>query len=151
LKANPLANGSTPEIVVDNDDKEKVSTTGQWTPKKGGYGPSYLVADPAAKEKRMITFTPTVTKGGKYEVYVYLPKTDKMAKQINIHLFNGKKSTPAPINPDAIKVAGQTSGEWVNIGKYDLPAGKKSYVEITSDNADGVVVADAVLFIPVKN
>ncbi len=148
LKANPLANGSTPEIVVDNDDKEKVSTTGQWTPRKGGYGPSYLVADPANKEKRTITFTPAITKGGKYEVYVYLPKTDKMAKEIPIHVFDGKKKNPATIHPAAVQVAGQTSGEWVSIGTYQLPAGKKSTVEIAADGADGIIIADAVLFIP---
>ncbi|MBO9562961.1 MAG: FAD-dependent oxidoreductase [Niastella sp.] len=151
LKANPLANGSTPEIVVDNDDKEKVSTTGQWSPRKGGYGPSYLVADPATKEKRTITFTPAVTKSGKYEVYVYLPKTDKMAKEITMQVFDGKKKTPATIHPATVQVAGQTSGEWVSIGAYQLPAGKKSTVEIIADGADGVVIADAVLFIPVKN
>lgn len=148
LKANPLANGSTPEIVVDNDDKEKVSTTGQWTPRKGGYGPSYLIADPATKEKRTITFTPVITKGGKYEVYVYLPKTDKMAKEITIQVSDGKKKTPATIHPATVQVAGQTSGEWVSIGAYQLPAGKKSTVEIMADGADGIVIADAVLFIP---
>lgn len=148
LKSNPLANGSTPEIVVDNDDKEKVITTGQWTSRKGGYGPSYLVAEPANKEKRTIAFIPTIARAGQYEVYIYLPKTNNMAREIAIQVFDGKKNNPAAINPAAVQVAGQTSGEWVNIGAYQLPAGKRSYVEIAAEGATGIVIADAVLFIP---
>lgn len=148
LKSNPLANGSTPEIVVDNDDKEKVSTTGQWTSRKGGYGPSYLVAEPANKEKRTIAFIPTIARAGQYEVYIYLPKTNNMAREIAIQVFDGKKNNPVAINPAAVQVAGQTSGEWVNIGAYQLPAGKRSYVEIAAEGATGIVIADAILFIP---
>lgn len=148
LKADPLVNGSTPEIVVDNDDKANVSTTGQWASRKGGYGASYLVADPAVKEKRTITYSPAITKAGRYEVYIYLPKMGNMAREIAIQVFDGKKKNPVTLNPASIQVAGQTSGEWVSIGTYQLPAGKQSSVEIGVEEAGGIVVADAILFIP---
>ncbi|AXY77613.1 FAD-dependent oxidoreductase [Paraflavitalea soli] len=148
IKNNPLANGSIPEIIVDNDDKEKVRTTGQWTSQKGGYGPSHLLAQQSDKEKRSVTFTPVITRGGKYDVYVYLPKTANMAKEIVLQVFDGNKKNPASVHPASIQVAGQTSGEWVSIGSYQLPAGKKSYVEIAADGPGGTVVADAVLLIP---
>lgn len=148
IKTNPLANGSTPEIIVDNDDKEKVRTTGEWTSQKGGYGPSHLLTQQSDKEKKAITFTPAITRGGKYDVYVYLPKTANMAKEIALQVFDGNKKNPASIHPASIQVAGQTSGEWVSIGSYQLPAGKKSYIEISADGPGGTIVADAVLLIP---
>lgn len=43
---------------------------------------------------------------------------------------------------------GQTAGEWIHLGEYDLPEGSDAYVEITNKNAKGMVVADAVLFLP---
>ena len=55
------------------------------------------------------------------------------------------------ITQDDIKVEGQTRGEWVFLGKYQLAVGNKAYVEITNNDADNVVTADAVLFIPIKN
>jgi len=45
-------------------------------------------------------------------------------------------------------VEGQTSGEWVYVGEYDFTAGSKSYIEITNRNANGIVIADAVLLVP---
>jgi len=41
LKANPLADGSIPEILVDNEDSAHLEIKGNWSLKKGGtYGPS---------------------------------------------------------------------------------------------------------------
>ncbi len=41
LANNPLMDGSTPEVLVDNDDSAHVTVTGNWSMKKGGtYGPS---------------------------------------------------------------------------------------------------------------
>jgi hypothetical protein len=54
------------------------------------------------------------------------------------------------IKKEDIQIVGQTSGEWVSIGTYNLPAGKKAYVEISNKGADGIVLADAVLFLPGK-
>jgi hypothetical protein len=45
-------------------------------------------------------------------------------------------------------VQGQTSGEWVLIGKYKLHTGANAHVTIHAANADGAVVADAVLLVP---
>ncbi|ULT41912.1 hypothetical protein KRR40_46405 [Niabella defluvii] len=47
-----------------------------------------------------------------------------------------------------IQVTGQTSGEWVSLGQYQLPAGRKAYVEVTNAGANGAIAADAVLLVP---
>ena len=55
------------------------------------------------------------------------------------------------IKTEDLVVKGQTEGEWVALGRYHLSAGDKEYVTISSQNADGNVLADAVLFIPERN
>jgi hypothetical protein len=65
-------------------------------------------------------------------------------------VFDGKNSKKIVIKPNEIKVEGQTSGEWVSLGTFNLPKGKKSYVGISNQNTDGIVVADAVLFVLIK-
>ena len=47
-------------------------------------------------------------------------------------------------------IEGQASGEWVTPGTYTLQKGNETSVIITNKNTDGVVTADAILFVPVK-
>jgi len=63
---------------------------------------------------------------------------------------NGATQKNVELNMNDIEVKGQTEGQWVSLGKYHFEAGQKGSVTITGKNADGVVVADAVLFVPVK-
>ena len=148
LKSNPLVNGSTPEIFVDNDDKESTQITGDWTVVKfRGYGPSLLTTNPG--QKASVRFTPTVDKEGYYQVYSYfLPGYPSASKKTVVTIFDGTSEKKVPINLASVKVQGQTSGEWINLGRYKLPKGKKAHVTITTDEADGAVVADALLFKP---
>ncbi|GAB3971302.1 FAD-dependent oxidoreductase [Spirosoma terrae] len=149
LKADPLADGSTPEILVDNDNKDNVATTGSWrleTKLKGGYGPSYLVNEESAGGS--VKFTPDILKAGKYHIYTYFPRLSKTTTELGITVSNGTSSKTIPIKPADIVVVGQTTGEWVSLGEYTLPKGKTSSVEIVAKQPDGPVVADAVLFVP---
>lgn len=148
---NPLADNSLPEILVDNDDKENVSMNGKWeTGEKGGYGPTYFYAAKGTGKGRSAKFIPQVKKEGKYKVYAYVPKVENVASILTFLVFNGKELKANPVNVAGIKVEGQTSGEWIAVGEYTLPQGRKAYVEISDNNADGIVVADAVLFVPVR-
>jgi hypothetical protein len=150
LKTNPLADGSMPEIVVDNANTTQVQIKGNWTLKERmGYGPSVLTADEPAAEERSVRFNPVIEKEGTYQVYTYvLPAYNKLASQTMVTVFDGSKETNVTLKKAAIEVQGQTSGEWVLVGKYKLPAGAKAHVTIQAANADGAVVADAVLLVP---
>ncbi|MGA0557699.1 FAD-dependent oxidoreductase [Larkinella sp. VNQ87] len=149
LKTDPLADGSTPEILVDNDDKTRVNTNGNWrleSKSKGGYGPSYLVNETG--ETGAVRFIPEIAKAGKYKIYTYFPRLPKSASELGITVADGKATKTIPIKPSDIVVVGQTSGEWVALGEYELPKGKTASVEIAATQPDGPVVADAVLFVP---
>lgn len=149
LKTNPLADNSTPEILVDNDDDAHVVKTGIWaTIYKKCYGPSAFTADGKSDSIKSVKFIPTISKAGKYKVYSYYPKLDNGTSKTSIIVFDGKTKKEIVVKESEIQVEGQTAGEWVALGTYSLPSGKKSFVEITNKHADGVVVADAVLFVP---
>jgi hypothetical protein len=150
LKTNPLADGSLPEIVVDNANTAQVQIKGNWaTKERMGYGPSVLTADAPSAEERSVQYTPVIEKDGTYQIYTYvLPGYNNLASQTNITVFDGTKETKVTLKKADIQVQGQTSGEWVLVGKYKLPAGSKAHVTIQAANADGAVVADAVLLVP---
>jgi len=152
LKNDPLSDRSTPEILVDNDDATGVVATGAWTrlaKAPGAYGPSVLADTTTFKQpKSSVKFTPTIIKAGGYRAYLYCPRTNKGTSKMMVTVFNGKTSKDVAISPNEIKVEGQTSGEWIGLGSYSLPVGKASHVTVTTAGSDGIVVADAVLFVP---
>jgi ribulose 1,5-bisphosphate synthetase/thiazole synthase len=151
LKANPLADGKLFDVLVDNDDAAEVTKQGNWTvEKKGGYGPSFFVSAEGGAGKETVRFTPEIPQNGTYQVYIYFPKVSGMSSQITVTLSDGNKQYPQTIKSSDIIVEGQTSGEWVSVGKYTLSKGKSAYAEISNAKADGKVLADAVIWVPVK-
>jgi hypothetical protein len=149
LAENPLADHSIPEILIDNDDPVNVTKTGNWKREPlGGYGPSYFVDTALANAG--VKFIPAIRKEGDYKVYIYVPKLSKGTTTTRINIYNGQVTTNKIINNKELKVVGQTSGEWVSLGMAHFFAGKNSYVEVSTEGADGPVVADAILLVPEK-
>lgn len=152
LKNDPLADGSLFEILVDNEDTANVQRTGTWTPAtSGGYGPTYLV-NPGTSTTETFKFTPMIPREGKYAAYIYFPKLTGISAQTIIRVFDGRSTTKEITVREAdIRVTGQTSGEWVELGTYDVPQGKNTSVEVTTQGANGKIIADAVIWIPVTS
>jgi hypothetical protein len=154
LKTNPLADGSTPEILVDNDDSLAVTVKGSWKREvnfHGCYGPSVFVDSSTDKTGDFVRFAPDIKKEGLYNVYIYIAKIGGLSSRIPISVNNGSQQKIADINIDNIVVKGQTEGEWVAIGKYHFSVGKEGYIAIAGKGTDGILLADAVLFIPERN
>ncbi|MGX5817372.1 FAD-dependent oxidoreductase [Chitinophaga lutea] len=147
LKTRPLATNATAEILVDNDDAGNVEVKGNWKKEsKGAYGPSAYVAEKDGVQS--IRFKPTVLRDGTYRIYSYVPKYGNMAPKTHITINDGKTSKQVSFEASAVRVQGQTSGEWVELGTAQLKKGANAYVEISNEGADGTVVADAILFVP---
>ncbi|GAA4402774.1 FAD-dependent oxidoreductase [Nibrella viscosa] len=151
LRDNPLLDGSLPDVVIDNEDAGRVTLTGDWKQdSRGGYGRSLVVDDTKGQTPKAVRFTPMLPKAGQYDVYTYVPRRADATSQTTLLIGTGKTAQPVVLKRDAVQVAGQTSGTWVKIGRFTLPAGQQSYVEITNQQADGTVVADAVQWIAVN-
>ena len=146
LKADPLVDGSRPEIVIDNSNKGLVTVTGKWDSQTyGGYGPDFLVSSASADQPQSIRYKLDQSTKGKYEVFTYYPKRAKTATESKIAIFDGKNEKTIMIKDSDVKVIGQTYGEWVSLGTYYF-FGTQAYVDISASGA--ATVADAVLLVP---
>lgn len=149
LAKDPLMNGKTPEVMVDNDQVSQVMVTGDWSRnRKGAYGMSMLVDSSKGTVNKSIRFLPALPRKGTYHIYTYLPKLPGISAHTPVSIYNGRVVKKVMIRTEEVKVEGQTSGEWVSLGRHRLAKNKKVYVEIANDGADGYILADAVLFIP---
>lgn len=150
LRSNPLADGSTAELLVDNDD-EGVVVTGDWeVQNRHGYGPTLLKNAGKDNSINTVRFSPKVVESGKYNIYVYFSRTEDATSQTKIIVSDGKAENEVLVKESDIRVEGQTRGEWVNVGAYTLEAGTNPFVTVSTEGADGTVVADAVLWVPEK-
>lgn len=158
LVQNPLMNGTLPEILIDNDDTTRVRLTGAWLreTKGGKYGTSMLLDDGKSGQKSVRFILPK-SRPGRYRVYVYNPipsggggnpdqyerQADK-ASRVSVQLHTGKTVKRLTLNQQP------QSNDWISLGEHQLTSGSVPYLEISNDGATGFVVADAVLFIPLK-
>ena len=148
LKKDPLVNGKPVEVLVDNDDKERVTVNGEWVTVRGGYGRDLFLNKGKMGSDMSVKYRPQLEHKGKYGVYIYLPKIENVASTINFNVFDGKKNRVVSIKPAEIKQLGLTSGEWAELGTYELAKGQNAFVEVTTTGGSGEVIADAVIFKP---
>ena len=147
LAENPLLNNAAPEVLVDNDQAQQVKVTGAWQSfRYHSYGKSMFIDSSKGKESKSVRFLPNLKKEGNYQVYTYVPKIQGIASQLPFTIATAAGVQQVILKPADISVEGQTSGEWISLGKHKLS--NSSYVEISNDKADGYLPADAVLFIP---
>lgn len=148
LAQNPLMNGSTPEIVVDDNDTKQVTITGTYNKQtSGGYGTSFLTI-PAGEQATQVVYRPNITVPGNYTIYAYVPVVEGAAKWLR-YALNNDKSTKITV-PMPTKAEGQTSGEWIKLSTKQFSKGNERTITLTNKNADGIVIADAMLFLPEK-
>ncbi len=138
-----------PGIVVDETSAELV---GEWeysthTPPYVGIG--YLHDLKAGKGTKSVTFTPELPKAGWYEVRF-------------AHCYNVRRSTKTPVTihhadgDTTVRINQQQEPEhgrlFRTLGTFRFEAGRQGWVRVSNDGteADKVVIADAVQFLPAK-
>ena len=85
-------------------------------------------------------------KDGRYALYTYFIRNRESTERAEILVRNGKNVDRFVLEEKNIVVRGQTSGEWVPIGSYDIKADEPLTVEFTNNgDVSGIVIADAVL------
>jgi hypothetical protein len=153
LNSNPLADGSTPEVLVDDGDEPRVRVSGTWTSTspEGKFGLTALHHDgDGAGEVR---FLPEISQEGVYRVFLYWPRSDALATRVPIAIRHAAGSDTIVVNmrePDAIH-GGLQHGivSWVRLGEFPFrPGGEPSLTVGAVRN--GRVYADAALFVPVR-
>ena len=146
LRTNPLADGSKPDILIDDNDKAHVRISGKWLTAKDGYGPTVLLADTTDNRPKSVKYLPVVAKGGHYRVYAYASAENKTP--VGVEIFDGKNKKDFNMDAGKLNVEGQTSGEWVEMGSYNFQAGKRAYVRLSTIRPSDNARADAILLVP---
>lgn len=146
---DPLLDGTAPDILVDDTAVEPAGNS-QWRRVNtyGGYGPSLYMLEPTVRTEAL-RYPFSVKRDGRYTIYTYYSKRGGMSKLSQLTVFDGAEHKRITIDYDAVTIHGQTSGEWVSLGEYDLRAGTSGYVEFDNGGEiTGTLYADAVLVVP---
>lgn len=152
LAARPCGDDRKGDILIDDSSEKGVRFVGKWSVDNGRrcYASSRRYDSSMGKKECSAYFYPQLEQADKYKVYYYYSKHKDFSSVVNFNVFDGMRTHGVTLNAKSVKILGQTSGEWVHLGTYNFVAGEKPYVEITNRGADGVVVADAIQFVPVK-
>lgn len=139
---------SLPGIVVDEMDAELI---GEWqysthTPPYVGLG--YLHDMKAGKGAKSVTFTPELPKAGWYEVRLAHCYNVRRATNTPVTIHHADGDTALRINQQQEPPHGRL---FRTLGTFRFEPGRAGWVRISSDGteADKVVIADAVQFLPV--
>lgn len=147
LKDNPYLDGSTPEILVDDSDIDKIKRTGHWQKGFGAhYKNSYLKAT-NQKNDCSFTFMPVIKKTNAYEVFFYCTAlSDQEMPEVMAFDITGKEGIKqVEISPRSHK------GSWVSLGTYAFEKGNwTSTVKIDGSRSKGALFADAIILVPKK-
>ncbi|MCE9532691.1 MAG: DUF1553 domain-containing protein [Planctomycetes bacterium] len=136
-----------PGIVVDDAQAKKVGT---WKPSQysGSYvGAGYIHDDGMDKGEKSLTFHPEITKTGKYEVRIAYSPASNRSPNVPVTIFCAEGEKTVHVDQ---KKAPEIDGLFHSLGQYTFEKNGQNFVIIANHDTTGVVIADAVLFIPVE-
>ncbi|MCI0461933.1 MAG: DUF1553 domain-containing protein [Gemmataceae bacterium] len=145
VKGEPLDPRTLPGIVLD-DAQAKVVGTWRHSKFSGNYiGQGYLYDDRARKEDKTLTFVPDFPKAGFYEVRLAYVPHENRATNVPVRVFHADGEETVRVNQ---RLAPSIDGRFVPLGRYRFERGDQWFVMVSTDKANGHVVADAVQFLP---
>lgn len=146
-KGMPVAPEDLPGIVVD-DTKAKVVGAWQHSQYSHSYvGDGYLHDGNSGKGEKTLTFVPELKRPGKYEVRLAYVYADNRSEDIPVTVFHADGEQTVHINE---KQTPPIDGRFVSLGQFRFEQNGAGYVLVSNDGTKGVVVADAVQFLPVE-
>lgn len=134
-----LPEGFVPvEIVVDNTESGKVTIEGDWhasTATSGYQGSNYHASNSAGAKA---IYSVTIPSDGTYDVLLNYTSADNRASNAKVIIAGGDVNQTQLVN---MKTGG---GTWASLGQHVFGANNEVTVTLSTDDADGYVVADAV-------
>lgn len=140
----PIA--SLPGIVIDDEDAVK---TGEWTQStsvKSYVGEGYSHDANSSKGEKRVTFSADLPKSGDYEVRIAFHAAPSRAKKVTVRVTH--PAGEAVIYLDQTK-APPIDGLFQSLGRYRFANDQTAVVTISNEETSGVVIADAVQFLPI--
>ena len=150
LRENPLADGSAPDVLVDDESRDQLTITGDWRPAKasGEYGPSALRSGLGGGSVRL---TPRLKRAGRYGVYLYWPRQPGLGQRVDVTIHHADGSVTVPLDMRAPTVAAQGGlAQWNRLGEFEFRPDREAWVEIKPASGDGEAIVDALLLVPAE-
>ena len=136
------------EILLDSESGQGVTIAGTWhesTAVPQYHGANYLHDNnfQSGKGHNSVTYTPTVVASGQYEVYLIWAEHLNRASNVPVDIVHAGGTNTVSVNQ---RVNG---GTWNLLGTFTFDTGTAGQVRIRTGGTNGVVIADAVRFVPV--
>ncbi len=146
-KPSPVDVASLPGIVVDDTKAKRV---GDWTTSVFSHnyvGEGYLHDANSNKGEKTLTFVPDFPKPGKYEVRLaYVPSSNR-ARNVPVTILHADGESTVKVDQKEIP---PIDGRFISLGTYRFEQSGQNFVLVSNQDTDGVVVADAVQFLPTE-
>ena len=145
-KFNPWMDGSRPDLIVDDAEAANMEIIGHWNKIKnqpGTFGATYLQTNPLDDLGSRIRFTSKTPLKGDYQLYYYIPSVRGGTTVINLEVYVAKVRHVA-----SVRIAPNTTETWVPVGTYHFEDNTTGDVLVSQRGANGLLVADAVLWLP---
>ena len=132
--------------VMDDLDADKQGTWTEGTGLKGYVGNGYVYA--SHNSQSLITFKQVVKTAGRYEVLVAYQPHENRGKTVHINLRVNDSESEHIVN---MTQKPTVEGGFTSLGTKELSQGDICTVQLSTDNANGFVHADAVWLRPVTD
>ncbi len=139
------------DIIMDKGptDTAGIVTTGTWASSNSGgaYGTTSYHDGNSGKGTKSVSFTPTITSPGQYEVYVWWTSHSNRATNTPITVYHANGSQQFSVNQEV------NGGQWNLLDTFTFNAGTSTSAGsvLISNNGNEYVIADAVRFLRVGN
>ena len=150
IDENPYMDGSQPDLLIDDSDSGVIASAA-WIHREnaGGYGLSYYESD-KGEDAGSVRYTAVIPSDGLYSIYTYQPVGRKYSSVLSVDIEFSGAVHHVKLKRSEMNISGQTSTTWAEIGKYEFSSGEEVEVSITGKDSDGLLRADAVLFVKMK-
>ena len=135
-------------VVVDDAQAERVGFETVSTSIGPYVGVGYRHDGNADRGKQTIRFTPDLPAAGKYQVRLAYTANANRATNVPVTIVHADGTSEVKVNQ---RRQPPVSELFVNVGTFRFEAGRRGAVTIGNAGADGYVIADAVVFLPVKD
>ena len=153
LKNDPLLDGSTATILIDNDlHPEQVSFSGKWTKTRGNWAAkangTHLLLNMNPRMGDKVEFLPDILSSELYSLYVYSPILNgyisssdmKPARMAKCSIENNQFTEDITFNTTT------DNSDWIKIGEFRLTKNSFTKIIITATEK-GVLGVDAILLV----
>jgi hypothetical protein len=145
-KFNPWMDGSRPDLIVDDAEAANMEIIGHWNKIKnqpGTFGATHLQTNPLDDLGSRIRFTSKTPLKGDYQLYYYIPAVRGGTSVINLEVYVAKVRHVA-----TLRLAPNTTETWVPVGTYHFEDNTTGDVLVSQRGANGLLTADAILWLP---